>query len=91
MVCGICRVVLKFTILALLNLPQLHSIKNGKLHSLVPRQGFTVREVMGKWFYDGVRTKAAEFCGLGRIGGLFCFFFFFFNMKVTEVCCYFGF
>lgn len=71
-VCGICRVVLKFTALALLNLLQLQSIKNWKLPSLVPRQGFTIQEVMGKWFYDGARTKAAVFCGLGRIGGLLC-------------------
>lgn len=24
---------------------------------------------MGKWFYDGTRIKAAEFCSLGRTGG----------------------
>lgn len=41
---------------------------------------------MGKWFYDGIRTKAAEFCGLGGMGGIISFL----NMEVLKACGYFG-
>lgn len=55
MVCGVRRVALKFTVLALLNLLQLQSIKDGKLRSSVPKQAFTAGEVMGKWLHDGTQ------------------------------------
>lgn len=68
--CGGRGVVLDFTVLALLNSLQLQSIKERKLHPLVPERGFTVQEVMGKRFYGGTHTQAAGFWGLGAVGGM---------------------